>query len=232
MSQQLKKHNFTENVEAVVVEINLRKNKLLLVGTYHSTSKEYGTTDLVFFEQIGFAMDVYSSYDKFLIAGDLNVEEGQECLDDFMDEFHAKNMVKEPTCFKNPDNPSCIDLLITNSCKSFMKTTAVSTGLSDFHKMTVTVMKTTFPKAQPKVVRYRDFSKYKKENFGEELKIKLKCQPQVTYGLFENIFLSTLDRHAPQKTKVIRANHKPYVTKKMRKATFTTAEQGLYLWNR
>ena len=43
-----------------------------------------------------------------------------------------------------------------------MKTTAVSTGLSDFHKMTVTVMKTTFPKSEPKIVRYRDFSKYKK----------------------------------------------------------------------
>jgi len=200
------------------VEINLRKNKLLLIGTYHSTSKEYGTTDPVFFEQMGFALDVYSSYDKFLIAGDLNVQEGQECLDDFMDEFHAKNMVKEPTCFKNPENPSCIDLYITNSYRSFMKTTTVSTGLSDFHKMTVTVMKSTFPKSEPKMVRYRDFAKYKKEEFGRDLKMKLECQPQLTYGVFENIFLKTLDSHAPQKTMVVRANHKPYVTKEMRKA--------------
>ena len=174
------------------MEINLRKNKLLLVGTYHSTSKEHGSTDSVFFEQMGFALDVYSSYDKFLISGDLNVEEGQECLDDFMDEFHAKNMVKEPTCFKNPENPTCIDLYITNSYRSFMKTTTVSTGLSDFHKMTVTVMKSTFPKAEPKIVRYRDFAKYKKEDFGTDLKIKLECHPQLTYGAFENIFLKTL----------------------------------------
>ena len=217
-SQQMKKHKFSKNVEALIVEINLRKNKLLLVGTYHSTNKEYGTTDLVFLEQMGFALDVYSSYDKFLIAGDLNIEEGQECLDDFMDEFHAKNMVKEPTCFKNPENPSCIDLFITNSYRSFMKTTAVSTGLSDFHKMTVTVMKSTFPRAEPKTVRYRDFSKYKKDQFGEDLKMNLECQINVTYGVFENVFLKTLDKHAPQKTKVVRANHKPYVTKKMRKA--------------
>ena len=98
-SQQLKKHNFSKNVEAVIVEINLRKNKLLLVGTYHSTSKEHGSTDSVFFEQMGFALDVYSSYDKFLIAGDLNVEEGQECLDDFMDEFHAKKHGKRAYMF-------------------------------------------------------------------------------------------------------------------------------------
>ena len=125
-------------MEAILVEINLRKSKLLLIGTYHSTNKEYGTTDSIFFEQIGFALDVYSSYDKFLIAGDLNVEEGEKSLDDFMDEFHAKNLVKEPTCFKNPENPSCIDLFLTNNFRCFMKTTSVSTGLSDFHKMIVT----------------------------------------------------------------------------------------------
>ena len=33
-SQQLKKHNFLKNVEAIFVEINLRKNKFLLIGTY------------------------------------------------------------------------------------------------------------------------------------------------------------------------------------------------------
>ena len=144
--------------------------------------------------------------------------QGEECLDDFMDEFHAKNMVKEPTCFKNPENPTCIDLFITNSFRSFMKTTAVSTGLSDFHKMTVTVMKSTFPKAQPKIIKYRDFSKYKKEEFGKVLKMKLIRQPQITYEEFENVFLKTLDEFAPQKRKVVRANHKPYVTKEMRKA--------------
>ena len=47
-SQELTKHNFPKNVEAVIVEINLRKNKLLLVGTYHSTSKDHGSTDSVF----------------------------------------------------------------------------------------------------------------------------------------------------------------------------------------
>ena len=107
---------------------------------------------------------------------------------------------------------------ITNSFRSFMKTTAVSTGLSDFHKMTVTVMKSTFPKAQPKIMKYRDFSKYKKEEFGKDLKMKLIRQPQITYETFENVFLKTLDEFAPQKTKVVRANHKPYVTKEMRKA--------------
>ena len=110
MSNQLLKHNPPKNVEAIFVEINMRKSKLLLVGTYHSTNVEYGTNDSVFFEQIGFAMDIYSNYDKFLIAGDLNVEEGNSVLDDLLDEFHAKNLVMEPTCFKSTENPTCVDL--------------------------------------------------------------------------------------------------------------------------
>ena len=133
------------------------------------------------------------------------MQEGEACMDDFLDEFHAKNMVKEPTCFKNPDNPSCVDLFITNSSRSFMKTMAVSTGLSDFHKMTVTVMRTTFPKVEPRSIKYRDYSKYNKDMFGYDLKEKLKNQPG-DYDTLEKIFLETLDIHAPQKTKLVRAN--------------------------
>ena len=152
----LLKHNMPRNVEAILVEINLRKNKLLLVGTYHSKNPKYGASDVKFFKQIGLALDVYSSrFDKFLLAGDFNTEEGNETLDEFLEDYHAKNLVKVPTCFKSLNNPSCIDLFITNSYRSFQKTTTVSTGLSDFHVMTVTVLKTTFPKAKPRVLTYR-----------------------------------------------------------------------------
>ena len=41
---------------------------------------------------------------KFLLAGDFNVDEKNDILDDFMDEFRAKNLVKDPACFKTPDN--------------------------------------------------------------------------------------------------------------------------------
>ena len=100
-SKELTKHNFTKNIEAIFVEINLRKSKLLLVGTYHSTHPRYGTSDIDYFEQIGFAMDIYSNYDKFLIAGDFNVQENESCVKHFLEDFDAKNLVKDSTCFKN-----------------------------------------------------------------------------------------------------------------------------------
>ena len=33
-----------------------------------------------------------------------------------------KKLSKEPTCFKNPNNPSCIDLFLTNTIRSFQET--------------------------------------------------------------------------------------------------------------
>ena len=150
---------------------------------------------------MGFALDVYSNYDKFLLAGDFNTDENNKFLEEFLDEFHAKNLVKEPTCYKNPANPSCIDLFITNSPRSFQKTTTISTGLSDFHKMIITVLKTTFPKSKPKVIPYRDFSKYNVKNFEQNLKTKLDADTVKSYASFEKVFLTTLDTHAPQKKK-------------------------------
>ena len=50
------------------------------------------------------------------------------------------------TCFKNLLKASCIDLLMTSRPKSFQDSMAVEIGLSDFHKMTLTVMKVFYKK--------------------------------------------------------------------------------------
>ena len=49
--------------------------------------------------------------------------------------MNAKNIVKEPACFKSLSNPSCIDPVIINSSSNFQNMKAISTGLSDFHEM-------------------------------------------------------------------------------------------------
>ena len=42
--------------------------------------------------------------------------------------------------------------------RSFQNSSSIDTGLSDFHKMTVTVLGSYFQKAEPKVVMYRDYN--------------------------------------------------------------------------
>ena len=107
-TKRLDKHKFTKNIEGIFVEINLRKTKLLFFGVYRSENRDLGVSDIEFYEQVGLALDKYSSYDKFLLAGDFNMEEDDEALHDFLYERNAKNLVKEKTCFKSMDNPSCV----------------------------------------------------------------------------------------------------------------------------
>ena len=65
-------------------------------------------------------------------------------------------MINKPTCHKNPEKPSCIDLILTNCPRSFQNSCIVEKGLSDFHKMVTTLMKAIFRKMEPKVIKYRD----------------------------------------------------------------------------
>ena len=90
-------------------------------------------------------------------------------MSNFMQLYDLKNLVKENTCFKSIENPSCVDLFLTNCCKSFQNTFDTSTGISDVHKMTVTVFKTTFKKVKPKEIIYRAFRNFARNIFAKDL---------------------------------------------------------------
>ena len=77
--------------------------------------------------------------------GDFNAETSERAMSNFMDIYNLKNLVKHPTCFKNPDRP-CIDLIVKNKRKCFLPTNLLETGIPDFHKMVVTILKQYFKK--------------------------------------------------------------------------------------
>ena len=217
-SRQLNKHNFLNNKEGLFVEINLRKSKLLLFGGYRSEHPIYGVKDEDFYHQLGLALDVYKGYEKFLVAGDFNTEITNIHMSDFLSDKHAENLVKTATCFKNVLNPSCIDVFLTNCPRSFQNTFTLSTGLSDFHSLIVTVFKTAKPKSQPKILHYRKFKNFDYESFERDLSRQLRDGNIVNYKVFEDIFLGTLNKYAPIKQKTVRGNNKPFVSKILRKA--------------
>ena len=94
------------------------------------------------------------NYDNIFLLGDFNLEFSGPCLNDFFDIYKFKNLVKEPTCYKNPDNPSCIDLFLTNTPRTFQCTTTIETDISDFHKLVVTILKILYKKQRPKIIYY------------------------------------------------------------------------------
>ena len=50
---------------------------------------------------------------------------------------------------QNPNNPTCIDLILSNTHRSFQSTCVILTGPSDFHLMALIVMKKSFRKFHP-----------------------------------------------------------------------------------
>ena len=70
---------------------------------------------------------------------------------------------------KNPENPTCIDLILTNHPLSFQNSCVLGTGLSYFHKTTVTIMKVSFQRLQPRIVNYRDYRRFQNDVFRAEL---------------------------------------------------------------
>ena len=137
---------FPSDIECIFLELNFTKCKWLLVGTYHRPSQN----DHYFFENLDTTIDVYSNYEKVLLVGDFKAEISEVCSDSFLYQHELKNLVKEKTYFKNVSNPSCIDLFLTNNALSFQRTETVSTGLSDFHKLVLTVLKTAISKNKPR----------------------------------------------------------------------------------
>ena len=85
-----------------------------------------------------------------MLLGDLNVKSSDPVLNDFCKVYNFFYLVKEPRCFKNPYNPSCIDLFLTNHPRSFQNTLTKETGISNFHKMVITVMKVFYKKTETK----------------------------------------------------------------------------------
>ena len=83
-------------------------------------------------------------------------------------------MINKPTCYKNPDNSTCIDLILTNCPGSFQNSCVIETGLSDFHKMIVMVMKASFRKIEPRVINYWDYKSFSNEGYRESLPKNLK----------------------------------------------------------
>ena len=132
-----------------------------------------------------------------------------------------KSLIKEPTCYKNPNKPSCIDLILTNKPRSFQHSCVIEIGLSDFHKMTVTVMKTFFEKLQPRVVKYRNYKHFENDKFRTDLLSEFgKANTEEKENGLNNLLNECeriLDIHAPRKGRYAWGNDMPFMNKALSK---------------
>ena len=211
------KCSFCEDIECIIVEINIWKKKWLIYGIYnpqkHSINSHLSKLKMSITK-------LACKYDNIIILGDFNSEIDEDIMIEFCNLFTLKNLIKDPTCYKNHNNPSCIDLILTNKPKSFQNSQTVETGLSDFHKLIISVLKTSYRKQPPNIISYRDYRKYSAENLQNDLHSTFIHKPlyAISNDEFVEIFTSVLNKHAPIKHKCARANENPFITKEIRKA--------------
>ena len=102
-----------------------------------------------------------------------------------------------------------------------MKSTTFETGMSDFHKLTTTILRKTTSKGNAKKIFYRDYKAFDHNTLEARLQSKLKSQTIIDYSQFQSIFLETLTKIAPVKMKILRYNNNPFMNKALRKAILT-----------
>ena len=213
-SKILKKHKLPEDVEDMFVELNFRKIKWLLFGTYHPPSRN----EQYYFQALYEALDCYSSYDRIVLKGDFNSGDHETCMETFLYQHNLTNIVKKGTCFKHSSKLPTIDLFLTNNSSYFQNTKIFFTSLSAFHKLVTATLKISIPKNKPLQINYRNYKHFNKGSFNEDLKLAFNNTDIQTCEEFEEIFMNLLDHHAPLKKKILRANNVPCITKKLRKA--------------
>ena len=118
-------------------------------------------------------------------------------MNDFCNAYNLSSLIKEPTCYKNPDNPSSIDLTLKNSPRIFQGSCVMETGLSDFHRMTVTIMTAIFPRLPPKIRTSRNYNKFYNLNFRETLVKELSLTNAWNNDIsnFIDICMRSLEKH-------------------------------------
>ena len=97
--------------------------------------------------------------------GDFNACIDENSMEIFCERNYLKSLIKVPTCFKNPDKPTCTHLILTNRPNLFQHSSAFKTGPSDFHLLTVTEFRMGFQKLKPKITAYRDYKTFHNAKF-------------------------------------------------------------------
>ena len=81
-----------------------------------------------------------------MLMGDYVAQVDEINMESFGKIYELRNLINEPTCYKNPLNPLYIDLLLTENVNSFQKT-----FVCDFHKLIDAMKKSRIPKEKPNI---------------------------------------------------------------------------------
>ena len=128
------------------IELKWRNEKWLISGSYNPHRNATSN----YLEALRKVLHFHSSsYNDIIILNGFNVGAEEPFMKTICESYSFKSLIKQPTCYENPSRPTCIDLTLTNVPRCFQSLCFIETDLSDFHLLTLTVIKKAFKKFQP-----------------------------------------------------------------------------------
>ena len=113
--------------ESFLIELNLRTRKRLINCSYNPNNGNIESH----LDSVSRSLDIHlNRYENVILLGDFNASTEDSFMKSFCENYDLRSLVKESTCFKNPENPSFFDLILTKKPGSFIKTGVIETGLS------------------------------------------------------------------------------------------------------
>ena len=106
------------------VELILKKTKWLINYSYNPSKNNISSH----LESLSQNLDLYTSkFENILVIGDVNISVEDNNMKNFCQSYNLKSLIKVPKCYKNPDSPSCIDLILTNKPRNFQNSCVIET---------------------------------------------------------------------------------------------------------
>ena len=210
-SKYLRNSHLPGDIQAIPLEINLKQRKLLVVSIYRPPDQNLD----YFLSSITGLLDRHlKSYEDFVIMGDFNANESNPAMKTFLNQHKCKNIIKSKTCYKSQEG-SCIDLFITSRYSVYQFSHVFETGINDHHLMVYTMLKSTYAKLEPKILRNRSYKDFNKESFLQDLQHGLNNIGK--FAEFNDEFKAILNHHAPIKQSKLRGNTKRHINKTLRR---------------
>ena len=141
----------------------------------------------------GLCEEFISNNNLYVAYGDLNCNWFKpDALSDLCEIYGMVNLIEQPTCFKG-ENPTLVDVFLTNKPKCFSGVCNADLGTSDFHNCICVASKMFF---------YENAFQNDVDSIPFQV-CDIFDDIDDAYWMHDKLFMSILDEHAPIKTKTV-----------------------------
>ena len=215
----------SKSIEGIWLEILITKSKNILFGSLYRPpiSSQFISAD--FNAILEDTLSLAATENKeILLVGDLNANFlPRQCTDrisrevkDLLKGIGMSQLIKEPTRITEHSS-SLIDVILSTHPHNIPVANVIPLGLSD-HYMVGCVRKMNSLKFQARTIKCRNYAKYNKEAFNNDLRsaswdlVLTSSDVNIAWTNFKRVFLEICDRHVPLLTKKVRGSQNPWMT--------------------